>query len=159
MAQRRGFRVEKPRRTLIIRAAREPVGDRPSPGLPLLVVGGQVVLTGLSAALASIWGVDAALALFFGGAVAFLPNAFFALAALALAHGKLPARVEAAALLGGWVAKLVLTVALLLIAIAVAKVGGGAFFVGLAVSLATPLALAVAGEQVRGAFGLARRRK
>lgn len=118
-----------------------------------------MVLTGLSAALASFWGVDAALTLFFGGAVAFLPNAFFALAALAMAHGKLPARVEAAALLGGWIAKLVLTVALLLIAIAVANVGGGAFFVGLAVSLTTPLAMALAGEQVRGAVGLVRRRK
>ena len=110
--------------------------------MPLLVVGGQVAVTGLSAALASIWGVDAVKAVFFGGAVAFLPNAVFALgaAAMARAGGKLPATVEAAGLLGGWVAKLALTVALLLAAIAVAKVGSGAFFVGLAVSLATPLA-------------------
>ena len=111
--------------------------------MPLLVVGGQVAVTGLSAALASIWGVDAAKAVFFGGAVAFLPNAVFALgtAAMARAGGRLPATVEAAGLLGGWVAKLVLTVALLLVAIAVAKVGSGAFFIGLAVALATPLAV------------------
>lgn len=123
-----------------------------------MVVGGQVAVTGLAAALALISGVDAAVAVFFGGAVAFLPNAVFALA-MAGVDGKLPATVEAAALLGGWVAKLLLTVVLLLLAIAVANLGGAAFFVGLAVSLATPLALPVLIEGAqRGQAGRRARR-
>ena len=111
---------------------------KPRVGAPLRVVGGQVAVTGLAAALGLIWGVDAAKAVFFGGAVAFLPNAVFAWAVERAGDG-VHASTEAVALLVRWGVKLALTVVLLVLAIAVADVGGGAFFVGLGLALATPL--------------------
>ena len=114
-------------------------------GVPSRVVGGQVAVTVVAAALALIWSADAAKAVFCGGAVAFLPNAYFALA-IERAGGKGQATVEAAALLGRWGVKFALTVALLVLAIAVAGLGGVAFFVGLGVALATPLAAPLFGR-------------
>lgn len=113
-------------------------------GVPLRVVGGQVAVTVVAAALALIWSADAAQAVFCGGAVAFVPNAFFALA-VERAGGSGQAAAEAAALLGRWVVKFALTVALLALAIAVADLGSVAFFVGLGAALATPLAAPLLG--------------
>lgn len=120
--------------------------------MPLRVVGGQVAVTVVAAALALVWSADAAKAVFCGGAVAFLPNACFALAVERA--GKEQATAEAAALLGRWVVKFALTVALLVLAIAVAGLGGVAFFVGLGVALAAPLGAPLLGwgdDRPRGA--------
>ena len=108
--------------------------------MPLRVVGGQVAVTVVAAALALIWNAEAAKAVFVGGAVAFLPNALFALAVERVAEPE-----AAVALFGRWVVKLVLTVALLALALGVADLRFGAFFVGLGVALAMPLAAPLLG--------------
>lgn len=108
--------------------------------MPLRVVGGQVAVTVVAAALALIWSAEAAKAVFAGGAVAFLPNALFALAVERVADPE-----AAVALFGRWVVKLVLTVALLALALGVADLRFGAFFVGLGVALAMPLAAPLLG--------------
>lgn len=106
---------------------------------PVRVVGVQVVAAAIAAAVAAMWGADAAKAAFLGGAVAFLPNAYFAWAAgRRTVAGR--AYAEAGRLLGRWGVKLALAMALLVFALAVADVGGGAFFAGLGVALAAQFA-------------------
>lgn len=101
----------------------------------------------MAAAIAAIWGADAAKAALLGGAVAFLPNAYFAWAGLGRrpvagdrAAMRRAATAEAGRLLGRWGVKLALTVTLLLFAIVVADAGGGAFFAGLGMALAAQFA-------------------
>ena len=116
---------------------------------PVRVVGAQVGVTAVVAAVASIWGLEAGRAALVGGAVAFLPNAYFAWAG-ARRGGERPtpsgpeeaaaaqraAVAEAGQLLRRWGGKLALTVALMVIAIVGLGVGSGAFFAGLGLALA-----------------------
>ena len=114
---------------------------------PFRVVGAQAAVTLLAAALAAAWGAEAAKAVFAGGMVAVLPNAYFAWAGtrgfrrriagtVPDADERQAAMAEAGRLLGRWGVKLALTVALLAFAIVVADVGSIAFFVGLGLALA-----------------------
>lgn len=113
------------------------------------MVGVQAGVTAVVAALAALWGLEAAKAALVGGAVAFLPNAYFAWASAG--HGgdrPAPSGPEQAAaaqraavagagrLLRRWGGKLALTVALMVIAIVGLGVGSGAFFAGLGLALA-----------------------
>ncbi len=107
---------------------------------PVRVVGVQVVAAAVAAAVAAMWGAEAAKAAFLGGAVAFLPNAYFAWAAGRRTAAGRGAYAEAGRLLGRWGVKLALAMALLVFALAVADVGGGAFFAGLGVALAAQFA-------------------
>ena len=103
------------------------------------LVGVQAVAAAAVAAVAAMWGAEAAKAASLGGAVALLPNAYFAWAAGRTAAGR-TAYAEAGLLLGRWGVKLALAVTLLVFAIVVADVGGGAFFAGLGVALAAQFA-------------------
>lgn len=108
------------------------------------MVGVQVVAAAVAAAVAAMWGAEAAKAAFLGGAVAFLPNAYFAWAAGRRTAAGRGAYAEAGRLLGRWGVKLALAMALLVFALAVADVGGGAFFAGLGVALAAQFAAPLA---------------
>ena len=113
------------------------------------VVGAQVGVTAAVAALAAFWGLEAARAALIGGAVAFLPNAYFAWAGARrggerpdpsgpedAAEAQRAAVAEAGRLFRRWGGKLALTVALMVIAIVGLGVGSGAFFAGLGLALA-----------------------
>ena len=126
------------------------------------VVGAQVGATAVVAAVAALWGLDAAKAALVGGAVAFLPNAYFAWAnardggerrVLAVPEEAAEAQravvAEAGRLLRRWSGKLALTVALMVIAIVGLGVGSGAFFAGLALALAAQHAAPLAAVRRR----------
>ena len=113
------------------------------------MVGVQVGVTAAVAALAAFWGLEAAKAALVGGAVAFLPNAYFAwpgarrsgegldpLRREDAAEAQRAAVAEAGRLFRRWGGKLALTVALMVIAIVGLGVGSGAFFAGLGLALA-----------------------
>ena len=113
------------------------------------MVGAQVGVTAVVAALAAFWGFEAARAALVGGAVAFLPNTYFAWpGARRSGEGQAPsgredaaearraAVAEAGRLFRRWGGKLALTVALMVIAIVGLGVGSGAFFAGLGLALA-----------------------
>ena len=137
--------VESPKATAIIRARDSALDgavasrqtDRRE---PVRVVGVQVAAAATAAAVAAMWGTEAAEAAFLGGAVAFLPNAYFAWAARGRSVAGRLAYPEAGRLLARWGVKLALAVMLLVFAIVVADVGGGAFFAGLGVALAAQFA-------------------
>ena len=113
---------------------------------PVRVVGLQVFVTLAMAALGLIWGGDAAVAVFLGGAVVFLPNAYFAWAILRtrVREEGQPARQIAALatgrLLGQWLAKIALTVALMMVVLAAGGMASLGFFVGLSAALLAQLA-------------------
>ena len=116
---------------------------------PLRVVGLQVAVAVLVAALMLIWSADEAMSALLGGFAVVLPNAYFAWAATrplrrtgAAAH---EAVREAGKLLGRWVVKIALTVALLVAAIVVADAGSLGFFAGLGVALLAQLASPLVG--------------
>lgn len=104
------------------------------------VVGVQVGAAAGAAAVAAMWGADAAKAAFLGGAVAFLPNAYFAWAAGGRTATGRTAYAEGGRLLGRWGVKLALAATLLVFALVVADAGGGAFFAGLGAALAAQFA-------------------
>jgi len=115
-------------------------------GTPIRVVGLQVAVTLLVAAAALAWGVDAAWSSLLGGIAAFVPNAYFAWAASRAGHpadgqaGEQDQAVrEAGRLLARWVVKIMLAVALLVVALTVVGAGGLGFFVGLGAALMAPL--------------------
>ena len=118
---------------------------------PVRVVGLQVVVTFALAALALIWGVDAAKAVLLGGAVALLPNAWFAWAVARGGRGANEQSTRQAAVsagarvLGQWIAKVALTVALMVLVIVKTDVAGLGFFVGLGVALLAQLAVPLVG--------------
>ncbi|MYJ74799.1 MAG: hypothetical protein F4089_06695 [Gammaproteobacteria bacterium] len=113
-------------------------------GTPVRVVAVQAAVTVVVAALALLWSVDEAKSAFLGGLVAFLPNAYFAWAAGRAGSGGRDAAqeavVEGGKFLGRWLVKTVLMVALLVVAVAVLKVGSLGFLIGLAAALMAPLA-------------------
>lgn len=113
------------------------------------MVGAQVGVTAVVAALAAFWSLEAAKAALVGGAVAFLPNAYFAWRGARrsgegldpsgredAAEAQRAAVAEAGRLFRRWGGKLALTVALMVIAIVGLGVGSGAFFAGLGLALA-----------------------
>lgn len=123
------------------------------PNIPLRVVGLQIVATLATAVLALIWGLDMAKAVFLGGMAAFLPNACFA-GVLARCGRGAPERaaqhgaiLAGGRLLGQWIAKVALTVALLALLIVEAEVVGLGFFIGLSVALLAPLAAPLVSER------------
>lgn len=106
------------------------------------VVGLQVVAMLALTLLALAWGADAAKAVFLGGAVALVPNGCFAWAVVRSGGS---ASEQGAVLAGGrlfgqWLAKVALTVALMVLIFANAQVSGLGFFIGLGVTLLVPLA-------------------
>ena len=127
------------------------------------VVGAQVGATAAVAALAAFWGLEAAKAALVGGAVAFLPNAYFAWAG-ARRGGERPdpsgledaaeaAVAQAGRLFRRWGGKLALTVALMVIAIVGLGVGSGAFFAGLGLALAAQHLMPLAAVRRRDGHG------
>ena len=104
----------------------------------------QAAVTVVVAALALLWSVDEAKSAFLGGLVAFLPSAYFAWAAGRAGSGGRDAAqeavVEGGKFLGRWLVKTVLMVALLVVAVAVLKVGSLGFLIGHAAALMAPLA-------------------
>ena len=110
---------------------------------PIRVVGLQSAVAIAVAALMLIGGVDEAKSALLGGFVVVLPNAYFAWAAtrpLRRATDDHAALLEAGRLIGRWVVKIALTVALLVAAIVLADAGGLGFFVGLGATLLAQLA-------------------
>ena len=110
---------------------------------PARVVCLQVATSFGAAAWALLWGFDAAKAVLLGGAVAFLPNAYFAWATARAAHKAIAGPEEAVwaagKLLGQWAAKAALTVTLLVAVIALAKPVALAFVCGFGVALLAQL--------------------
>lgn len=102
----------------------------------------QLVATGLVTAAALWWSPRAAFSALLGGVAVLVPNACFAfwLGRGGTAADGLAAAQAAAGLLGQWLAKVVLTVALLLAAIAMVDVAAAAFVIGLAAALLAPVA-------------------
>ena len=96
-----------------------------------------MAVTAVTAGVAALWGVGAAQAALVGGAVAVLPNAYFAWASVRRGGSAQPAVVEARRLLRRWGGKLALTMALMAVAIVGLGMGSGAFFAGLGLALAT----------------------
>lgn len=119
------------------------------------MVGLQAVATLLVATLVLVWSVDEAVPALVGGVVAFLPNAYFAWAAtLAGRYEASSGALAGAWLLGQWVVKMALTVALLVVAFVVVGVGGVGFFIGLGAALAAMFAAPlVAAEEPTKAVG------
>ena len=109
----------------------------------------QAAVTVVVAALALAWSVDEAKSAFLGGLVAFLPNAYFAWAASRAGRGGQDAAqeavVEGGKFLGRWLVKMGLMVALLVVAVAVFKVGSLGFLIGLVAALMAPLAAPLVG--------------
>ena len=115
---------------------------------PLRVVGLQAAVTAAAAVLMLIGGVDEARSALLGGFAVVLPNAYFAWAAtrpLRPGPDEREAVLAAGGLIGRWVVKIALTVALLVAAIVVADAGGLGFFVGLSAALLAPLASPLVG--------------
>ena len=111
------------------------------------MVGLQAVATLLASAAVLAWRTDEAVPALLGGMVAFLPNAYFAWAITRVGPSDTAYVVLAGRALGQWVAKVALTVALLVAAF-VAGVGGVGFFIGLGVALLAMLgAPLVAGDE------------
>jgi len=104
----------------------------------------QAAVTVVVAALALAWSVDEAKSAFLGGLVAFLPNAYFAWAASRAGHGGQEAAqkavIEGGKFLGRWLVKMGLMLVLLVVAVAVFKVGSVGFLIGLVAALMAPLA-------------------
>ncbi len=125
-------------------------------------------MTLLLSALALVWSAEAAQAVLLGGTVAVLPNVYFARAATrawrpgaggdpgaldgpvrrgaadAAGIGE-TATLEAGRFLGQWLVKMVLTIVLLVVALALVEVGGLGFFIGLGTVLLVPLAAPLLG--------------
>ncbi|MDE0659123.1 MAG: ATP synthase subunit I [Gammaproteobacteria bacterium] len=124
--------------------AAKPSGNGRRWGTPVRVVALQAAVTVVVAALALAWSVDEAKSAFLGGLVAFLPNAYFAWAASRAGRGGQDAAqeavVEGGKFLGRWLVKMGLMVALLVVAVAVFKVGSLGFLIGLIGALMAPLA-------------------
>ena len=129
------------------------IGSEKRPNIPVRVVGLQIVATVMTAVPALIWGLDMAKAVFLGGMAAFLPNACFAgvLARCGRGAPERPAQhgaiLAGSRLLGQWIAKVALTVALLALLIVEAEVVGLGFFIGLSVALLAPLAAPLVSER------------
>ena len=134
------------RRTRRVRSvnATGPVGNGRRWGTPVRVVALQAAVTVVVAALALAWSVDEAKSAFLGGLVAFLPNAYFAWAASragrSVQDATQDAVIEGGKFLGGWLVKMGLMLALLIVAVAVFKVGSLGFLIGLVAALMAPLA-------------------
>ena len=121
-------------------------------GVPARIVALQLAATVLVAAAGLWWSQSAALSALLGGVAVFVPNACFA---FWLGRGEAGADAAgatraAAALFGQWLAKLGLTVALLLGVVVAIEVVPAAFVAGLAVTLLAPLAMPWTGGQRRG---------
>ena len=115
---------------------------------PIRVVGLQAAVAVAVAALMLIGGVDEAKSALLGGFVVVLPNATFAWAAtrpLRRGADDRAASLEAYRLIGRWVVKIALTVALLVAAIVLADAGGLGFFVGLGAALLAQFASPLVG--------------
>jgi len=99
----------------------------------------QTAVTVVVSVAALAWSVDEAKSAFLGGIVAVVPNAYFAWAASrARRSGPVAeheAVLEGGKFLGRWLVKMGLMVALLVVALAVLKVGSLGFFVGLVAAL------------------------
>ena len=111
-------------------------------GVPARIVAMQLAATVLVAAAALWWRPGAAFSALLGGAVAVVPNICFA---FCLGRGEaavdgVGAARAGAVLLGQWLAKFLLTGALVLAAIAMVDLVAAAFVVGLAGALLAPLA-------------------
>ena len=119
--------------------------------IPARVVGMQAVASVAVAALALMASVEEAKAALVGGMAAVLPNAYFAWtlarAAAARVDSSERALLEAGRTLGRWGAKMALTVALLVVAVAVLEMGGIGFFAGLGAALMAQLAAPLAGHR------------
>lgn len=105
--------------------------------IPYRVVGLQAAVTVLVALIALGWGAEAMKGALIGGIAGFVPNLYFAWSAMRL--GNLAPMSAGAGILGRWVTKVVMTVALVAIAIGVLKVGGLAFFITFSVVLLVPM--------------------
>lgn len=122
--------------------------DQTRPRGPIRVVGLQAAVTLAVAALMLVGGVDEAKSAFLGGFAVVLPNAYFAWAAmrpLRPSPDEREAMLAASGLIGRWVVKIALTVALLVAAIVVVDAGGLGFFVGLSAALLAQLASPLVG--------------
>ena len=109
--------------------------------MPFRVVALQVAATALAAGLALAWGAPAAASALLGGAVACLPNAYFAWT-LRRGNGARDGGVAmgaAAGVLVGWLGKVALTVGLVVVALVFLAPAPEAFVAGLAVALLAPL--------------------
>ena len=98
----------------------------------------------MAALVALWWGASAAVSALLGGAVAVVPNAWFAWRLRGGEAADDQSAARAAGLIGQWLVKLALTIALMLGAITLLDPIGPAFFVGLAAALLAPLAAALA---------------
>ena len=119
-----------------------------SRGGPIRVVGLQAAVAVVVAALMLIGGAEEAKSALLGGFVVVLPNAYFAWAATRPLRGGTDDRAaltEAGRLIGRWVVKIALTVALLVAAIVLADAGSLGFFVGLGAALLAQLASPLVG--------------